>query len=174
MIRKALLNQYNLSSQYQKIFKFFSCKNNNYFYHNKYKLIKNQIATRKYTRDHEWVDYDISSKTGVIGITDFAAKELGDIVHIEFPDIGTKFTLGQSIGSIESVKVAADVYAPLDGEILQVNEQVTEDPSLINTDAFASWLLKAKVNNDIEIEKMMDKEEYYKYVKEQQKETQDD
>ncbi|KAL4465920.1 hypothetical protein ABPG74_004157 [Tetrahymena malaccensis] len=129
---------------------------------NKFQM--NFAVVRKFTKEHEWIDYDEEAKTGTIGITAYAAQELGDIVHIEFPDVGTKFKVGESIGSIESVKVAADVYAPVDGEIEQINEIVNEDPALVNQDPSLNWFLKLKVANEAQIRELFTEKQYQRFL----------
>lgn len=97
-----------------------------------------------YTKDHEWlrVDGDVAT----VGITEFASEALGDVVYVDLPDAGSAVTAGESCGEIESTKSVSDLYAPTDGEVLEVNDAVVQEPSLVNTDPFgAGWLLRLRV-----------------------------
>ena len=94
-----------------------------------------------YTKDHEWVK--ITEKTAIIGITDYAQRELGDIIFIEFPIEGSRCILGDSIGTIEAVKTVADIYSPLSGSIKEINNALLDDPGAVNRDPYATgWILK--------------------------------
>lgn len=99
------------------------------------------MADRKYTASHEWVE--LEGETATIGITDFAQAQLGDVVFLELPAKGTKVTPGTSFGVIESVKAASDLYPPVAGTILEVNEKLTQNPELVNSDPYGQgWLIK--------------------------------
>ncbi|KRX02858.1 Single hybrid motif [Pseudocohnilembus persalinus] len=124
------------------------------------------IITR-YTKDHEWIKFDDSNSQGTIGITDYAQNEMGDIVHVEFPEIGETFSKGDTFGTIESVKMAADVMMPVDGEIIGTNEAVADDTSLINKEAEKQWVIQIKVSSAKQLDDLMDSEAYEKYQKEQ-------
>jgi glycine cleavage system H protein len=101
------------------------------------------VADRKYTASHEWVE--LEGETATIGITDFAQAQLGDVVFLELPAKGTKVTPGQSFGVIESVKAASDLYPPVAGTILEVNEKLTQNPDLVNSDPYGQgWLIKVQ------------------------------
>ena len=119
----------------------------------------------KYTNEHQWVKYDSVTKIAQVGITDYAQKELGDIVHVESPKIGLKFKKSLPTGAIESVKVAADIYAPVSGEVVNINDEVKNNPSLINEDAERYWIYEAKVDNQAEVEQLMTKEQYLEFLK---------
>ncbi|MEK9797532.1 MAG: glycine cleavage system protein GcvH, partial [Alphaproteobacteria bacterium] len=92
------------------------------------------MADRKYTEDHEWVEVD--GDAGVIGISEYAQEQLGDVVFVELPEVGTVLDRSDEVAVVESVKAAAEVYAPVSGEVLEVNEDLNGDPSLVNTDPF--------------------------------------
>lgn len=100
----------------------------------------------KYTAEHEWLLLD--GDTATIGVTSFAADALGDVVYVELPAIGSMITAGQTCGEIESTKSVSDLYAPADGEVLEANEAVVNEPGLLNTDPFnAGWLLRIRVSS---------------------------
>lgn len=116
-------------------------------------------ADRKYTQEHEWIMVD--GGNGTVGVTDFAAHELGDIVFVELPAVGSTFKQGDSVGSIESVKAVADLYLPVSGEIIAVNSAVPADPTLLNSDAFGQgWLVKVKLSTPGELDGLMDAAAY--------------
>ena len=89
-------------------------------------------VVRKYTKTHEWIEVDTDTSIGTMGITDHAQGELGDIVHVGLPDAGTEFSKSDAISCVESVKTAADIYQMVDGEVVEVNESLADEPDLIN------------------------------------------
>jgi len=95
----------------------------------------------KYTDSHEWVRWE-SDGSATIGITDYAQESLGDLVFVELPELGTEFAEGEACAVVESVKAASDVYAPISGRVLAVNESLLEHPEAVNADAFGTWLLR--------------------------------
>jgi glycine cleavage system H protein len=97
----------------------------------------------KYTDSHEWVRWE-SDGSATVGITDFAQESLGDLVFVELPEVGQAVKAGEACAVVESVKAASDVYAPIDGEVLAVNQAVAEQPESINADAFAAWLFRLR------------------------------
>jgi len=108
-----------------------------------------------FTTTHEWAF--VSGETAVIGISDHAQKELGDVVFIEMPETGRKLTMGEEFGTIESTKAASQLYAPLSGTVIETNNTVTKSPELVNKDPYgAGWLIKVKFSNKDEIAKLMD------------------
>jgi len=114
---------------------------------------------RKYTQEHEWIL--IEDGVGMIGVTDFAAGELGDIVFVELPDPGSEFSQGDTVGTIESVKAVADLYLPVSGEIVEINETVVDTPELVNSDPMdEGWLFKVKLSDTSEIDQLMDAAAY--------------
>jgi glycine cleavage system H protein len=116
-----------------------------------------------FTDDHEWVD--INGDIATIGITDFAQGELGDIVFIEFPDLNTEFNKGQSIGTIEAVKTVADIYMPLSGKIVALNDELNDNPSLVNNDPFKDgWMIKVEIMHLDEVSELMNKEKYNNFT----------
>ena len=103
------------------------------------------LNSLKYTAEHEWIALD--GDVATVGITDYAADKLGDVVFVELPGEGTGVTAATVVGEIESTKSVGELYAPLDGEVVEVNEAVVDDPSLVNSDPFgAGWLVKLKVD----------------------------
>ena len=110
---------------------------------------------RKYTQEHEWVLVD--GETGTIGLTDYAASELGDIVFVELPEVGDEFSRGDTAGTVESVKAVADLFLPVSGEIIAVNEAVVDSPELVNTEPMDDgWLLKVKLDDLSEMDNLLD------------------
>ncbi|MFT3799540.1 glycine cleavage system protein GcvH [Microbacterium sp.] len=102
------------------------------------------LNTLTYTEEHEWVALD--GDVATVGITDYAADKLGDVVFVELPEVGSAVTAGTVCGEIESTKSVGELYAPLTGEVVEVNDVVVEDPSLVNSDAFSAWLVKIRVD----------------------------
>ncbi len=117
----------------------------------------------KYTEDHEWIDVDGDIAT--VGITDYAQKALGDVVFVELPETGASFSAGDEVSVVESVKAASEVYAPLTGEITEINEALEGDPSLVNTSPTADgWFFKMKLANVGDLDGLMDEEAYKAHV----------
>jgi glycine cleavage system H protein len=124
----------------------------------------------RYSKDHEWID--LKGDTGTIGITDYAQSELGDVVFVELPAVGTKLITGKNFGSVESVKAVSEIYAPASGEVIEANSALTTKPELINTDPHqAGWLIKAKLANTSEVNALMNASEYESYIAEKKKEA---
>ena len=116
-----------------------------------------------YTNDHEWIK--IEENQGIIGITDFAQSELGDIVFIEFPDERDLFQKGDTIGTIEAVKTVADLYAPVSGKIFELNLELDDNAELINSDPFGKgWLIKMELSNPDEKSDLLSAEDYEKLI----------
>ena len=113
---------------------------------------------RKYTKDHEWIRF--SGDMAEIGITDYAQEQLGDVVYMELPDVGGQLTAGQSFGSIESVKAVSELFAPIGGEVVQVNGAVKDHPEAVNSDPHASWMIKVRVADPSDAEGLLDSTQY--------------
>ncbi|HNK94591.1 MAG TPA: glycine cleavage system protein GcvH, partial [Leptospiraceae bacterium] len=111
---------------------------------------------------HEWVK--IEGDTAIFGISDFAQNALGDIVFVDLPKIGKTVKKGQSFGTIESVKAAEDLYAPISGEVIEVNPAISKDPALVNKDAFNAWMIKVKNINSSEADSLMDSSKYKEFT----------
>lgn len=120
-------------------------------------------ADRKYTASHEWVRVEADG-TVAIGITDFAQDALGDIVFVDLPKVGSTLAAGKDCCVIESVKAAGDVYAPVAGEVVAVNDAVVDAPDAINADAFAAWLFKMKPANAADVDGLLSPEDYTKNI----------
>lgn len=116
-------------------------------------------AELKYAESHEWVRVEADGSV-TIGITDHAQEALGDLVFVELPQVGTDVAAGKEVAVVESVKAAADVYAPISGKVLAVNEAVTDAPESVNLDAYAAWLFKMAPSNPAEIEALLSADAY--------------
>jgi len=116
----------------------------------------------KYTKDHEWIS--IKGDVATVGITDFAQGELGDIVYVEIEKIGENFSKEEVFGTVEAVKTVSDLFMPLTGEIIDINEELNEKPELVNEDPYGQgWMIKIKVNSS-EISDLLNSEQYKKLV----------
>ncbi len=120
-------------------------------------------AEFKYTKDHEWIE--LSGDQGKVGITDFAQAQLGDVVYLELPEVGTIVKAGQTFGNIESVKAVSELYAPVSGEIVEVNSALKEKPEAVNTDPHSSWMVVIKLSNPSELGELLDVAHYSDLVK---------
>ncbi len=118
----------------------------------------------KYTEDHEWVKLDGDIAT--IGITDFAQSELGDIIFVEFPDNGIEVSQKESIGTLEAVKTVADIFSPLSGHVIELNESLESNPELINESPYdAGWILKIKVSDSNQLDSLISSSDYNNLIK---------
>jgi glycine cleavage system H protein len=111
-------------------------------------------ADLKYTKEHEWIRVD--GNTGIIGITDFAQQQLGDVVYVELPDVGSTITAGKVFGTIESVKAVSELFAPVSGEVTEINTSLKDRPDHVNTKPHETWMVKVKLNNSGELASLMD------------------
>jgi glycine cleavage system H protein len=119
----------------------------------------------KYTREHEWVSIDGSVAT--IGITDHAQEQLGDVVFVELPAVGDRVEKADAFGVVESTKAVSDVYAPLSGEVTEVNDDLPDNPELINEDPYGDgWMVKVTIGDKADLDDLMTAEEYRRYVEE--------
>lgn len=119
----------------------------------------------KYAESHEWCKLEGDSAT--IGITDFAQAELGDVVYVELPEVGTTIEAKETFGVVESVKAASDVYSPVSGEVVEINEALVDDPSKLNSEPFeGGWMMKIKVSDASEADALMDSDAYSKQCEE--------
>ncbi|HET9225221.1 MAG TPA: glycine cleavage system protein GcvH [Thermoanaerobaculia bacterium] len=117
-----------------------------------------------YSREHEWVR--VQDDICVIGITEFAQQELGEVVYVELPEVGQVFDANDEIGTIESVKAVAEVYTPVAGEIVEINEAVGDDPELLNEEPHSDgWLVKVRFSSAADLKSLMSSEQYEEYVK---------
>ena len=120
-------------------------------------------ANLKYTKDHEWID--VSGDRGKVGITDYAQKQLGDVVFVDLPAVGRTFAKGEIAGVVESVKAASDIYMPVSGEVVEVNDALKSKPESVNKDPYGSWLLVVKLSNASETGALLDAAKYGELVK---------
>ncbi|ADD01576.1 glycine cleavage system H protein [Thermoanaerobacter mathranii subsp. mathranii str. A3] len=118
-----------------------------------------------YSKDHEWVK--VEGDKAYIGITDYAQHSLGNIVYIELPEVGAELNAGDVLGVVESVKAASDVYTPVDGKVLEVNNAIVDDPSLVNNDPYGSWMILVELKDRSQLENLMTAEEYKKFLDEE-------
>jgi len=124
----------------------------------------------RYTNQHEWVRVDKDVAT--VGITDYAQHELGDVVFVELPKPATKITAGKSFGTVESVKAVSEIYAPVSGEVVEVNNDLHNTPEKINSDPHgAAWLIKVRLANPAEVNSLMDATAYEKFIADKGKEA---
>lgn len=121
------------------------------------------MAERKYTEDHEWVLID--GDTCTVGISDYAQEQLGDIVYVELPDAGKQLEKGKEAATVESVKAASEIYAPVSGEVIEANSALGDDPATVNSDAMGGgWFFKIKISNPAELDSLMAEDAYKKFV----------
>lgn len=126
----------------------------------------------KYSKEHEWVL--VEDRTATIGITEFAQEELGDIVYVELPEVGEKVVKDDPFGAVESVKAVSDIYAPVSGSVLEVNDALPDSPETINDDPYGDgWMIKVEMTDMDDLKDLMTAEEYAEYV-EQQKEAEEE
>ena len=122
----------------------------------------------RYTKDHEWVN--VSAGSATIGITNYAQSELGDVVFVELPKVGARVTAGQPLGTVESVKAVSEIFAPVSGEVTEVNPALASAPEKVNEDPHgAAWLIKVKLSNPDELAALLDAAAYEKFVAEAEK-----
>ena len=120
----------------------------------------------KYSEDHEWVDAKEDDLV-VIGITDFAQEQLGDLVYVELPEVGDECTKGENISVIESVKAASDLVAPVSGSIIEVNSRLEDEPEIVTEDSMGEgWFIKVKLSDPEELDELMDEEAYNAFIEE--------
>ena len=124
------------------------------------------MTTLRFTKDHEWVRLD--GDLAVVGITDYAQSQLGDVVYVELPEIGRRVEQGKEAAVVESVKAASEVYAPVSGEVAEVNEALAADPAAVNADPMGNgWFLKLRLDDPKELDGLMGAEAYKRLVEEQ-------
>ncbi|WWD18774.1 glycine cleavage system H protein [Kwoniella shandongensis] len=120
-----------------------------------------RFVSTRYTTDHEWVSFDSNTNIGTVGITDYAQKALGDVVFVELPAQGNEIAQGDSIGAVESVKAASDIYAPVSGVIDEINETLADQPGLLNKAPQGDgWLCKVKLSDPAEFEALLEADAY--------------
>ncbi len=121
------------------------------------------MAETRYTKDHEYIR--VEGDTGVVGITDYAQSQLGDVVYVELPEVGRAVVKGGETAVVESVKAASDIFAPVSGEVVEVNPNLEAAPGTVNEDPSGKgWFVKIKLNNPAELQGLMSEEQYRDYV----------
>lgn len=121
----------------------------------------------RYTKEHEWIKND--GGVGTIGITDYAQHALGDVVYVELPKVGAKFEAGKRFGTVESVKAVSEIYCPVSGEVIAVNDALSSSPEKINSDPHGeAWLIKVKLAKPGELDGLMDAAAYQKFIAEKE------
>ena len=121
----------------------------------------------KYTKEHEWLLME--GTTAIVGITDYAQDRLGDVVYVELPAVGDKVSKEDAFGVVESVKAVSDIYAPVSGKVLEVNDDLPDNPNMINEDPYGDgWLIKVEMNDPEEVDELMTAEEYKEYIAEEE------
>ncbi len=124
----------------------------------------------KYSKEHEWVMM-VEDAVALIGITEFAQSELGDVVYVELPEVGEKITKDDPFGSVESVKAVSDLFAPVSGTVIEVNDSLPDSPELVNEDSYGDgWMIKVQMSDKEELKDLLTPDEYAEYVERQQEE----
>lgn len=122
----------------------------------------------KYSREHEWVK--VEGNVALVGITDYAQSELGDVVYVELPEVGTEVEANSTFGVVESVKAVSDLYAPVTGSVTEINRQLEEEPELVNSDPFEDgWMIKIAMSDTSELNDLLDADEYKTFVEQESK-----
>lgn len=122
------------------------------------------LDDRKYADSHEWVKLD--GDVATVGISDYAQHALGNIVYVDMPEVGDEVSKGEDFGAVESVKAASDLISPISGEVVEINEELSDNPELLNEDAFANWIIKVKVSDPSELDTLLDAAAYKKICEE--------
>jgi glycine cleavage system H protein len=121
------------------------------------------LENLRYSKDHEWVS--VEGDVATVGITDYAQESLGDVVYVDLPRVGDAFNAHEAIGSVESVKAVSEIFTPVGGEIVEVNESINDNPESVNGDCYgAGWMVKIKMNNSGEADAMLSNDEYEEYL----------
>jgi glycine cleavage system H protein len=120
-------------------------------------------AAYKYSKDHEWIE--LAGDRGKVGITDYAQAQLGDVVYLELPEVGTNLKAGQSFGTIESVKAVSELYAPVTGQVVEVNNALKQKPEAVNSDPHGSWMIVIKIADPAETGSLLDATQYQDLTK---------
>lgn len=121
------------------------------------------LENLRYSKDHEWVS--VEGDVATVGITDYAQESLGDVVYVDLPRVGDAFNAHEAIGSVESVKAVSEIFTPVGGAIVEVNESINDNPESVNGDCYgAGWMVKIKMNNSGEADAMLSNDEYEEYL----------
>jgi glycine cleavage system H protein len=119
----------------------------------------------KYTKEHEWIQ--VNGSTGLVGITDHAQESLGDIVFVELPKVGGNLEAGKTFGTVESVKAVSELYAPVAGRVVEINDSLNQSPEQINKDAHRAWMVKIELSHPDDLKSLLSAEEYENYIAEE-------
>ena len=131
-------------------------------------------ADLRYSAEHEWVRLNAAGDTGMVGVTDYAQDQLGDIVYLDLPAAGATLTQFGKMGEIESVKAVSDLYAPIGGEVVEVNQEAIDSPELVNNDAYGrGWLIKVRLAGAAEMDKLLSAEAYDELITKEMEENTD-
>ena len=115
-----------------------------------------------YSESHEWVSKE--GNIAVIGVSDYAQKEMGDITYVDLPEVGDEFSAGEEFGALESVKASSDLYCPVSGKVVEVNSELEDAPEKVNEDAFGSWIIKVEISDESELDSLMDAAAYKTFI----------
>ena len=122
------------------------------------------MNNKKYTKEHEWIE--VINEIGTVGITNNAQEQLGDVVFVELPELNKKVKKGDQVGVVESVKAASELYSPISGEIVEINEELNNNPALVNTDPEnTGWFMKIELDDSSELKELMNLEQYNEMIK---------
>jgi glycine cleavage system H protein len=116
----------------------------------------------KYTKDHEWIE--LEGDRGTVGITDYAQQQLGDVVYVELPEVGRTIAAGESFGSIESVKAVSELFAPMSGEVVEVNDSLKNRPEVVNSDPHGTWMIKVRLASPTDSGALLDASQYQQHL----------
>jgi glycine cleavage system H protein len=119
----------------------------------------------RYTKEHEWIQ--VKGNTGLVGITDHAQESLGDIVFVELPKVGAQIDAGKSFGTVESVKAVSELYAPVSGKVVEINESLNQGPEAVNKDAHAAWMIKLELSDPKQADALLSVDDYEKFIAEE-------
>lgn len=120
-----------------------------------------------YTEEHEWVEFNKERTVAKVGITDFAQEQLGDVVYVGLPEVDDEFTKGESIAEVESVKSVSDIYTPLAGKIIKINQELEEQPELLNNQPFETWLVEMELEEGLDVSQLLTAEAYQALVEQE-------
>lgn len=118
-----------------------------------------------YSEDHEWVK--VEGDVALLGLSDYAQENLGDIVYVELPDVDDEVEKDEAFSAVESVKAASDIYSPVTGKIVEINEGLEDDPALLNSDPYGNWIVKIEISDKAELDELMSGEDYEKFIEEE-------
>lgn len=119
-----------------------------------------------YTKDHEWIK--VEGNKAYVGVADYAQAQLGDIVYVELPSVDDEIEKEEAFAAVESVKAAADIYMPVDGKVIEINEALEDEPNLLNEDPYENWMIMIELSDTSQLDDLMNTEEYEKYLEEEE------